>query len=88
MTMYDDVMRTIIDLTAGHLESLDRWRKREGVSRAEAIRRAVSAFVESHAKADAGHAFGLWRRRPEDGLKYQAKVRAEWSDARPARRGR
>jgi len=41
MTLDDDVMRTIIELPDAQLESLSRLCRREKISRAEAIRRAV-----------------------------------------------
>jgi hypothetical protein len=50
----------------------------EGVSRAEAIRRAVDALLERHRAAQAKHAFGAWHGRKLDGLKYQQALRREW----------
>jgi hypothetical protein len=82
MTTYDDVMRTIIDLPADQLQALDRLCRREGISRAEAIRRAVADQVGPQQRAEAGQAFGLWKRRPVDGVTYQRRVRREWD--RPA----
>lgn len=85
MTSYDDAMRTIIDLTTSQIDALDRWRKREGVSRAEAIRRAVTAHVQGHAQDDARQAFGLWKARPVEALAYQEKRRREWNARTPSR---
>ena len=88
MTMYDDVvMRTIVEIPAGQLEGLDRHCKREGISRAEAVRQAVALLV-GKAPADLPPAFGLWARRkgrPVDGVSYQRALRGEW-DARDVRR--
>lgn len=78
MTCYDDVMRTIVDLPAGQIESLDDWCRREGVSRAEAVRRAVAEHLRKHHTSGAERAFGLWRSNPEDGLSYQDRLRSEW----------
>jgi metal-responsive CopG/Arc/MetJ family transcriptional regulator len=38
-------MRTIVDLPDEQLAALDAYTKSEGISRAEAVRRAVAAFV-------------------------------------------
>ena len=71
-------MRTIVDLPAGQVESLDEWCRREGVSRAEAVRRAVAEHLRKHHTAGSDRAFGLWRALEEDGLSYQERLRSEW----------
>jgi len=71
-------MRTIIELPGSQLEALDALCAREGISRAEAIRRAVAAHLEAHRAAAPDEAWGLWRGRGLDGLVYQAQLRAEW----------
>lgn len=72
-------MRTIIDLPAAQLDALDAVCRREGISRAEAIRRAVAATLEQTTSAGREAAFGLWRgRRGTDGLAYQRRLRREW----------
>jgi hypothetical protein len=38
-------MRTIVDLPPEQIKALDGYRKREGISRAEAVRRAVACFL-------------------------------------------
>jgi len=71
-------MRTIIDLPTADVDALDALCVREGISRAEAIRRAVAQHLLANRAGDAGQAFGLWRARPVDGLRYQQRVRREW----------
>ena len=97
MTCYDDVMRTIIDLPPAQLDALDAWCARDGISRAEAIRRAVAAAVGSQAAVARDSAYGMWRDRRIDGLAWQESMRAEWDAAatrtrhtrkRPGARGR
>lgn len=79
MTCYDDVMRTIIDLPPAQLDALDAWCRRDGISRAEAIRRAVAGAVGQQTAAGRQAAFGLWRdRQGPDGLAYQRRLRREW----------
>lgn len=88
MTLYDDVMRTIIELPSDQLQALDSWCRREGISRAEAIRRAVAAQIRTRSGAAADDAFGLWQARPVDGVKYQRQLRTEWNGKAPTPRRR
>ena len=72
-------MRTIIELPSGQLDALDALCRSEGISRAEAIRRAVEQHVAKATKASRAAAFGLWRRRRgTEGLAYQRRLRREW----------
>lgn len=71
-------MRTIIELPQDQLAYLDAHCRRENVSRAEAIRRAVTAMLAERSQADAAGAFGLWRDRAEDALAQQERLRNEW----------
>lgn len=88
MTCYDDVMRTIIELPPNQLDALEALCKREAISRAEAIRRAVAAFLQQNGAAAGRHAFGLWQDRPESGLEYQEQARQEWDGVPRSRRTR
>jgi hypothetical protein len=82
-------MRTIIDLPADQLEALDSLCAREGISRAEGVRRAVAEHVRQHQSDRAGQAFGIWRARAVDGLAYEQRLRREWdAPASPARKKR
>lgn len=80
-------MRTIIDLPPAQIEALDALCKREGVSRAEAVRRAVAQYVHEERAKEPDRVFGLWRGRRVDGVEYQRRLRREW-DATPARSAR
>jgi metal-responsive CopG/Arc/MetJ family transcriptional regulator len=71
-------MRTIIDLPGTQIEALDDHCRREGISRAEAVRRAVADHLRRYNRSGAQRAFGLWRGRRLDGLKYQKALRREW----------
>jgi hypothetical protein len=82
-SLHDDVMRTIVDLPETQVKALDSYRKREGISRAEAVRRAVEAFVPTRGKGGldfANHpAFGSSKRyRKEDSVKTVRRLREEW----------
>jgi len=71
-------VRTIIDLPPDQLEALDALCRREGISRAEAVRRAVADHVQTHRAPDRERAFGLWRAKPRDGVRYERRLRGEW----------
>ena len=82
MTCYDDAVRTIIDLPGDQLDALDGICRRESISRAEAIRRAVDLLVRDRAAGASHAAFALWRgSRAVDGLAYQRRLRKEWGPA-------
>jgi hypothetical protein len=71
-------MRTLVDIPESELEALNALSKSEGISRAESIRRAISAYVELN-RPPAKHAgLGLWKDYDIDGDEYQQKIRAEW----------
>ena len=72
-------MRTIIELPSDQLGALSDHCRREGISRAEAIRRAIAAMLERERASAGDAAFGLWKARPVDGVAYQRKLRREWS---------
>jgi Arc/MetJ-type ribon-helix-helix transcriptional regulator len=78
MTWYDDVMRTIIELPNEQLDELDALCEREGISRAEAVRRSVQQYLHTNRAAHAHKAFGIWRGRAVEGLAYEAALRREW----------
>jgi hypothetical protein len=73
-------VRTIIDLPREQLDALDALRRRDGISRAELIRRLVASHVQARAGGDAERAFGLWRGRRMNGLRYQNRLRREWGE--------
>jgi hypothetical protein len=77
-------MRTIIDLTDEQLARLEEVAEREGISRAEAIRRAVDAAYAHVAAGSSGAAreaaFGLWKGRKIDALRYVDGLRDEWEE--------
>jgi metal-responsive CopG/Arc/MetJ family transcriptional regulator len=78
MTAYDNVMRTIVEIPEDQLRDLAEMCRREGISRAEAIRRAVAEYARRRKPGETGRAFGLWRGRRRDGLAYERRLRREW----------
>lgn len=71
-------MRTIIDIPPKILEEIDGLAKREKISRAEAVRRAMTEFVASRAHRNPNAAFGIWKSRKIDALDYEDTLRDEW----------
>lgn len=70
-------MRTLVDIPDRLIDELVALSSVNKVSRAEIIRRAISAYIDLH-RSGADDAFGVWKRAPEDGLAYQKRVRLEW----------
>ena len=71
-------MRTIIELPEEHVRQLADVCRREGVSRAEIIRRAVADYLDTRHLRDRDDAFGIWRDRDVDALRYERRLRREW----------
>jgi metal-responsive CopG/Arc/MetJ family transcriptional regulator len=80
--MNDNVsMRTIIDLPEQQFTALGRFCERERISRAEAIRRALEAWLASRLPAERASVFGAWE-EGEDSRKIVDDLRADWEEGR------
>ena len=75
-------MRTIIEVPRDQLDALEALCTREGISRAEAVRRAIASYVHRENASAMDQAFGLWRKRRVSGLRYQERRRSEWAKTR------
>jgi len=80
---YDIAMRTIIDLPPEQIRALDGYRKKQGISRAEAVRRAVASFLPAKPGKQFDFrkdpAFGSSRDfRKEDSVELVRRLRKEW----------
>jgi metal-responsive CopG/Arc/MetJ family transcriptional regulator len=73
-------MRTIIDLPQRNISALEKHCAKEGISRAEAIRRAVEAYLANSRIDVEDDIFGMWRDHDIDGLEYQRQIRSEWPE--------
>jgi hypothetical protein len=76
-------MRTIIDLPEDQIKALDSYRKKAGISRAEAVRRAVASFLppEPGKRLDFRNhpAFGSSKSfRKQDSVELVRRIRSEW----------
>jgi hypothetical protein len=77
-------MRTIVDLPKEQIKALEGYTKKEGISRAEAVRRAVASFLPTTPKRKFDFrndpAFGSSKSfRKEDSVKLVRRLRAEWN---------
>lgn len=76
-------MRTIVDLPQEQIEALDSYAKAKGISRAQAVRESVAAYLPPQKKKRRSFrdhpAFGS-EKMPKgfDSVEYVRKLRAEW----------
>lgn len=79
MTLYDIIMRTIIDVPDAMLSEVDALAERDHISRAEAVRRALAAYLAERTASRPGAAFGIWKSKHIDPLDYEDSLRGEWN---------
>ena len=72
-------MRTIIDIPPYILREIDALAKEEKISRAEAVRRAMTEYLEKRPRSRLDAAFGIWKSRKIDPLAYEDALRGEWN---------
>jgi Ribbon-helix-helix protein, copG family len=77
-------MRTIVDLPKEQIKALDSYAKAKGISRAQAVRESVAAYLPAKKKRNLDYwlkhpAFGS-EKMPKgfDSVDYVRKLRAEW----------
>ena len=74
-------MQRLVDPPLEQLEALVKLSRTQGYTLEALVREAVSDFLGKHEVGSLGEAFGLSRTGTgelEDGLAYQARLRAEW----------
>lgn len=71
-------MRTTIELPDEHVRLLSQICRREGVSWAEVVRRALAEYLNARYQLHRDDAFGMWRNRKVEGLAYQRRLRRDW----------
>lgn len=77
--MYDDViMRTIVELPDDQVKSLAALCAAKGISRAEAVRRAVARLLAEEQRPDRARAFGAWKQHTLDAARVVRRLRDEW----------
>ena len=78
MTRDDIVVRTIVDLPEEQIRKLTLLCRRERISRAEAIRRAVARYLRASSPSDLGSFFGASGSRGKISRQVAA-LRGEWN---------
>lgn len=77
--MYDDViMRTIVDLPEEQVRAIEVLCRRESISRAEAVRRALGTMIASQQVGGRESVFGAWSGKKIDSRKHVRRLRSEW----------
>jgi Arc/MetJ-type ribon-helix-helix transcriptional regulator len=77
--IYDNgIMRTIVDLTDEQVKSLAALCAAQGISRAEAVRRAVTRLLAEEHRPGRQRAFGAWAGKAGDGAETVRRLRDEW----------
>lgn len=77
--IYDNViMRTIVDLPDDQVSGLAEICKMDGISRAEAVRRAVAQMLERQNSLTREEAFGAWSGTTRDSQQFVRDIRKEW----------
>ncbi|MDQ3242970.1 MAG: ribbon-helix-helix protein, CopG family [Gemmatimonadota bacterium] len=71
-------MRTIIDIPNHILDQIDSLAQQEKISRAEAVRRAMTEYLEKRPRSRPDAAFGIWKSRKIDPLAFEDALRREW----------
>jgi metal-responsive CopG/Arc/MetJ family transcriptional regulator len=79
MMIYDDSMRTIIDIPNEKIRILDSLCKVHNVSRAELIRRAIDKYLVDTPDVRREASFGIWSKKKLNSLDYESSLRSEWS---------
>jgi metal-responsive CopG/Arc/MetJ family transcriptional regulator len=73
-------MRTIVELPEAQRKGLLALCRREQISRAEAIRRAVARLLDEQKPVEDGMsaAFGIWKNRADEARGLVRQLREEW----------
>lgn len=72
-------MRTIIEVPDDVVRNLDKVGNQQRKSRAAVIREAIQLYLETKELRNSDAAFGIWKSKRKEGLKYQEQLRSEWS---------
>ena len=86
ITRNDIIMRTIVDLPRDQIRKLALLCRREKISRAEAVRRAVDRYLRGSPADDLRSFFGVSRTRGNIS-RHVATLRREWSRRTGMREG-
>jgi hypothetical protein len=72
-------MRTIVDLPEEQVRAVALLCEREGISRAEAVRRGLAKLLAESGQGGWEQAFGAWKGKKLKSRDFVKKLRAEWN---------
>ena len=72
-------MRTIIELSADQVQGLSGYCEQKGISRAQAIRDAVTELLKAKGASERQRAFGLWKGKKIKSREWIDAIRGEWN---------
>ncbi|MBM3886360.1 ribbon-helix-helix protein, CopG family [Candidatus Dependentiae bacterium] len=71
--------KALIEIPDEIIEKLDLIAKKRRSSRSSLIRTAITMWIEEQKNFSKQEAFGILKNKePEDGIKFQRKIRGEW----------
>lgn len=71
-------MRTIVDLPDDQLSALTEICRNRGISRAEAVRRAIAEMLKNQESLSREDTFGAWSGKKRDSRAFVREIRKEW----------
>ncbi len=71
-------MRTIVDLPVEQITALSDLCKIQGISRAEAVRRALAKMIDEAKPDDIDKSFGAWKHKDIQTDDHIRQLREEW----------
>jgi Arc/MetJ-type ribon-helix-helix transcriptional regulator len=78
-TIYDDdIMRVIVDLPNDQVDALAELCRAQGISRSEAVRRAMADLLAKDQDMARNKVFGAWRGGRFDSRQSISRLREEW----------
>ena len=72
-------MRTIIELSADQVQGLSGYCEQKGISRAQAIREAVTELLKEKGASERQRGFGLWKGKKIKSQEWIEAIRGEWN---------
>lgn len=71
-------MRTIIELPDDQAAAVAKICIKEGISRAELVRRALARVIEEEERGGLERSFGAWKNKRLKSREFVEKLRKEW----------
>jgi metal-responsive CopG/Arc/MetJ family transcriptional regulator len=72
-------MRTIIQLSPEQVQGLSGYCEQKGISRARAIREAITELLREKGASERQRGFGLWKGKKIKSREWVDSIRGEWN---------